>query len=105
MSSDTVNNISNKIYDQPIQRLYELEGCDQGQSTNELFHLIDSGTSSQTTDDTPSQIVETSAEQTKLLVDPIQLNSEEPNDGMGEEAARTRVRYPAYRTRRRSGVK
>ena len=50
--SATVN-IGNKIYDRPIQRIYELEGCDRtdrGQFTNELLHLIDFDTSSQTTD-------------------------------------------------------
>ena len=39
--------IGDKTYDRPIQRLYELEGWDQGQSTNnKLLHLIDSDTPS-----------------------------------------------------------
>ena len=38
--------IGNKVYDRPMQKLYELDGWDQGQSTNELLHLIDSDASS-----------------------------------------------------------
>ena len=46
--------IGDKTYDRPIQKLYELEGWEQGQSTNELLHLIDTDTPSKTTDDLPS---------------------------------------------------
>ena len=70
--------IGDKTYDRPIQRLYELEGWDQGQSTNELLHLIDSDTPSKTTDDLPSGILETTAEQAKALVDPIPLAVKNP---------------------------
>ena len=43
--------ISDKKYDRPIQRFYELEGWDQGQFINQLLHLIASDTPSKTTDD------------------------------------------------------
>ena len=57
----TTVKIGDKTYDRPIQRLYELEGWDQGQSTNEPLHLIDSDTPSKTADDLPSGISETTA--------------------------------------------
>ena len=44
------------MYDSPIQRLYQLDGWDQGQYTNELLQLVDSDASSQIEDDAPSQI-------------------------------------------------
>ena len=55
--------VGDKTCDRPIQRLYELEGWDQGQSNNELLHLIDSDTPSKTTDDLHSGISETTAKQ------------------------------------------
>ena len=67
--------------------MYELEGGNQGQSTNELLHLTDSDTPSKTTDDLPSGILETTAKQAKALVNPIITSSKEPTDAMGEEAA------------------
>ena len=78
-----------KRYNRPIQRLYELEGWDQGQSTNEPLHLTDSDTPFKTTDDLLSGISETTAKQAKALVDPIIMSSKEPTDVIGEEAART----------------
>ena len=78
--------IGDKTYNRPIQRLYELEGWDQGQSTNKLLHLTDSDTPSKTTDDLYS---ETTAKQAKALVDPIITSSKELTDVMGKEAART----------------
>ena len=44
---------------------------DQGQPANELFHLIGSDTSSQTTVNVLSQISETTTKQAKSLVDLI----------------------------------
>ena len=78
-----------KTYDRPIQRLYELEGWDEGRSTDELLHLIDTDTPSKTTDGLPSGNSETTAKQAKALVDSIPLSSKEPTDAMGEETART----------------
>ena len=75
--------IGDKTYDRPIQRLYELEGWDQGQSTNELLHLIDTDTPSKTTDDLPSGISETTAKQAKALVDRIPSSSKERTDAIG----------------------
>ena len=71
--------IGDKTYDRPIQRLYELEGWDQGQSTNELLHLIDTDTPSKNTDDLPSGNSETTAKQAKALADPIPSSSKEPS--------------------------
>ena len=108
-SSATIK-IGDKTYDRPIQRLYELEGWDQGQSTNELLHLIDSDTPSKTTDDLPSRISETTAKQAQALVDSFPLSSKELTDAMGEigqEAARTGDSggSPAYHTRSARRVK
>ena len=64
--------------------MHELEGWDQGQSTNELLQLIDSDTPSKTTDDLHSGIIsETTAKQAKALIDPISSSSKEPTDAMG----------------------
>ena len=81
--------------------MYELEGWDQGQSTDELLHLIDTDTPSKTTDDLPSGNSETTVKQAKALVDPIPSSSKEPTDAMGEETARTGDSggSPANRTR------
>ena len=106
VSSATVK-IGDKPYDRPIQRLYELEGWDQVQSTNVLLHLIETETPSKTTDDLPSGISETIAKQAKELVDPIPSSSKKPTDAMGEEMARTGDSggSPAYRTRSGRRVK
>ena len=99
--------IGDKTYDRPIQRLYELKGWDQGQSTNELLHFIDTGTPSKTTDDLPSGNSETTAKQAEALADPIPSSSKEPTDVMGEETARTGDSggSPAYHTRSGRRVK
>ena len=89
--------IGNKMYDRPLQRLYELEGLDQGQSTNELLQLIDSDDeSSQVGDDTPSQVKDLPAgavrnEQAKSFIDPNPPGGEELTGEMGEEAWETEV--------------
>ena len=87
--------------------MYELEGWGQGQSTNELLHLIDTDTPSKTTDDLPSGNSETTAKQAKSLADSIPSSSKEPTDVMGEETARTGDSGGplAYRTRSGRRVK
>ena len=106
-SDNIVRSATVKIGDRPIQRLYELEGWDQGQSTNELLHLIDTDTPSKTTDDLPSGNSATTAKQAEALADQISSSSKEPTDAMGEETARTGDSggSPAYRTRSGRRVK